>query len=307
MFSKNKFSASFFSQIFLLLFSFLLFSCGGNNDVKNPDDKDENETEDLNAYITEVFEYVYAPGQHAESRKKTDAEKFIGKPYNDVYLGGFGGYIIAGFNHNVKNEQGEYDFEVFSSGVSPEPAVVYVMCDENGDGLPNEIWYELKGNLFDNEATIRNYSVTYYKPESDEMNIRWTDDRGNSGELIEGNNVGRTTAHWWWEETKEASITFTGTRLSDSYVNQPTTDVPENWIVSKELFQWGYAENNYGVDYNNESKSNRFDISNAVDENGNMVDLPHIRFVKIQSAVFQQPGWLNEVSSEVKGAKDLHY
>jgi len=35
------------------------------------------------------------------------------------------------------------------------------------------------------------------------------------------------------------------------------------------------------------------------------VNLPHIRFIKIQTAVFQQAGWLNEVSTEVRGAKDL--
>ena len=38
---------------------------------------------------------------------------------------------------------------------------------------------------------------------------------------------------------------------------------------------------------------------------GNAIKLPSIRFIKIQTAVFQQAGWLNEVSTEVRGAKDL--
>jgi hypothetical protein len=46
-------------------------------------------------------------------------------------------------------------------------------------------------------------------------------------------------------------------------------------------------------------------VNHAVDLNGNPVSLANIRFLKIQSAVFQQAGWLNEVSSELLGAKEI--
>jgi hypothetical protein len=52
-------------------------------------------------------------------------------------------------------------------------------------------------------------------------------------------------------------------------------------------------------------RKNLFDISNAVDASGNAVNLAGIRFIKIQSAVFQVAGWLNEISTEVSGAADL--
>jgi len=42
-----------------------------------------------------------------------------------------------------------------------------------------------------------------------------------------------------------------------------------------------------------------------VDAAGNAVNLTDIRFIKIQTAVFQQAGWTNEVSAEIKGAKEL--
>jgi hypothetical protein len=133
----NRFISSFPVLFFAILFSVIFFSCKGGSE---PEDNSA-------AYISEVFEYVYGPGQHAKIAKPTDASNFIGEPKADkwVYLGGFGGYVIAGFNHDVVNGTGE-DFEVFAlQGASPEPAVVYVMSDTNGDGKPNETWYELKG------------------------------------------------------------------------------------------------------------------------------------------------------------------
>lgn len=282
-------------------FLFLFFSC-------NSPDPIEEEPEDLSMYISEVFEYVYAPGQHAQSRTSDEKDKFIGKPELDLYLGGFGGYVVAGFDHNVMNIADEYDFEVFSSGAAPEPAVVYVMCDENGNGKPdeNETWYELKGSEFANAETIRNYVLTYYKAKNDSANITWEDNQGDSGELTSAYS-GNYTSKWWWNETKTNNITFTGTRLPDAYRNNPTDDMPQNWSVPDTLFTWGYAENNRADDYDKTNKSNRFDISNAIDENGNPVKLEHIRFIKVQTAVFQQAGWLNEVSAEIKGARDLHY
>ncbi|NDV46837.1 hypothetical protein D0T49_07225 [Paludibacter sp. 221] len=283
---------------FLTISFLFLFACGNTTP--------EPEEEDLSMYVTQVYEYVYAPGQHAKDRKKEDAQNFVGKPDTDLYLGGFGGYVVAGFDHDIMNVEGEYDFEVFSAGITPEPAVVYVMSDENGDGEPNGTWYELKGSEFDNKSTIRDYYVVYFKPESDNANVRWKDSMGAEGDLISGHGA-KSTAAWWWSETKEDSIKLSGVRLPDAYVNNSPDPQAENWVVPAHLFKWGYAENNRGEDYDKGVKSNRFDISNAIDEKGNSVKLEHIRFIKVQTAVFQQAGWLNEVSSEVRGARDLHY
>lgn len=294
----------------LFLFSFLLFSCNAPTPVT---DKSDNNPEDLSMYISEIFEYIYAPGQHAANVSYEDTKKIVGKPESFLHLGGFGGYVVVGFDHDIPNIESEYDFEIYPEGIDAEPAIVYVMCDKNGDGIPNETWYELKGSEFNHPATIRNYEITYYKPKSEKENIHWEDNQGNTGELREGNRKDKETdvffptSAWWWNNTTEDSIILTGTRLPDAYINQSFGQQSERWIVIDSLFTWGYAENNKGNDYDKKTRSNRFDISNAVDSLGHPIELKHVRFIKIQTAILQQAGWLNEISSEIKGARDLHY
>ena len=276
----------------VILLAFVLFSCKGSEPEENS-----------SAYISEVFEYVYGPGQHAKLAKTTDVANFIGAPKSDkwLYLGGFGGYVVAGFNHNVVNGAGN-DFEVFAlQGASPEPAVVYVMSDTNGDGKPNEKWYELKGNQFDNSK--RNYWVRYYKAVTDSANITWLDSEGNSG-FLKCSYAGVNSSEWWWANTLTDSITLIGTRLPNAYDDNSSTGA-QSWVVPKDRFTWGYAENVYGTDYEKTVGGNKLDISNAVDSLGNAVNLSSIRFIKVQTGVFQQAGWTNEISSEVRGAMDL--
>jgi hypothetical protein len=281
---------------FLFFFVFLTFFLSCKETVEPQDDE--------SLYISEVFRYVYAPGQHATLALPADSSIFTGNPDDDtrfVYLGGFGGYIIAGFDHNIVNKTGA-DFEIYlMKSSTPEPAVVYVMQDKNGDGKPNETWYELNGSQFDNSK--RNYWVRYYKATTTNENTTWLDSDGNRGELKSGFGAANSSG-WWWQGTVADSITFYGTRLPDSYENTGTATT-QLWTVPAGKYAWGYAENNSGTDYDSDKGSNKLDISNAVDENGNPVSLPNIRFLKIQTAVLQQAGWLNEVSSELRGAKEL--
>ena len=134
MLSNNIKSIPFHFICLLLILTGFLSSCNGSN----------SDPKTSSAYITRVYDYVYGPGQHAQIAKPTDISNFTGAPSNDkgwLYLGGFGGYVVAGFDHDVVNGDG-FDFEVYGlQGASPEPGIVYVMPDTNGDGLPNETWY----------------------------------------------------------------------------------------------------------------------------------------------------------------------
>lgn len=288
----NKQSTLYFALV--LAFVILLVNSCTEPDIEAP--QQEN-------YIAEVFDYQYAPGQHAALAKSSDIKFFKGDPaahQGFVYLGGFGGYIVAGFEQDIENRAGP-DFEVFAlKGASPEPAIVYVMSDDNKDGKPNDRWYELKGSEYANSK--RSYWLRYYKPDGENTHIMWLDSEGKSGELVPGYGS-EFSAAWWWKEMTADSVTYSGTRLPDAYENIGSND-NEMWVVPANKFLWGYAENNSGEDYNPVLGTNKFDISNAVDEHGHAVELTSIRFIKVQTAVFQQAGWTNEVSAELRGARE---
>ena len=267
----------------------LLVSCEGSEVTK----VEEN-------YLVKVFEYVYAPGQHAQLALISDTSKITGDPEKNsfVYLGGLGGYFSAAFARDIQDETGD-DFAVWAlKGASAEPAVVWVMSDLNGDGLPNETWYELKGSEFENSQ--RNYTITYLRTDTC---VSWFDSNGASGQLIPGYGA-IDSRNWWWVDQSSDTVSFTCTLLPDVMEDEDTTST-QSWVNVSKGFEWGYAENILGSDYNMSDGYNTFDISNAVDANGNPVVLNKIRFIKVQSSVFQIAGWLNEISAEIRGASEL--
>ena len=76
----------------LLLFLFL-GSCSNEGQL---------DLRDVSAYVTKVYEYKYAPGQHASLISGDwKGNDFIGRPWAEgktyTSLGGWGGYIVAGF------------------------------------------------------------------------------------------------------------------------------------------------------------------------------------------------------------------
>lgn len=258
-------------------------------------------------FITKIFDYQYGPGQHASlipaDWKGSD---FIGQPWtgSKIYtsLGGWGGYITAGFDHTIKNGTG-VDFAVYAQpGASSEPGLVFVMNDANNDGIPNDgEWFEIKGSEYNNTETIHDYQVTYYKPVGN-GNVTWKDNKGKRGELVPVFD----SATWWWSGYgSQTEVTFTGIKLPDAYKNISTQVDTENWVIRPGLLASGYAECYNNLDYNTSLNANLFDISNAVDKTGNPVNLSGITFIKVQSGVFQIAGWLNEVSTEISGAADL--
>ncbi|HEY5509617.1 MAG TPA: hypothetical protein VIK10_01180 [Prolixibacteraceae bacterium] len=260
------------------------------------------------AYISKIFDYQYGPGQHASLISPTDkGDNFVGEPWTQnksfLSLGGWGGYVVAGFDHPVVNTNGP-DIAIFTQpSVSSEPGVVYVMEDVNQDGLPNDgPWIEIRGSEYNNPETIHSYQVTYFKPGPSGY-VTWKDNQGNSGSLIPGFG----TDSWWWSGyADKSSVTFTGEKLPDAYENTSKDPAVEFWLQRSGLFQYGYAECYDNADYNVKLKANFLDISSAVDASGKPVILTKINFIKVQSSVFQIAGWLNEISTEISGAADIH-
>ena len=103
---------------------------------------------------------------------------------NWVSLGGWGGRIVAAFAEPVPNTGG-YDLYVKGNqfDTSSEPGIVWVSQDANGDGAPNDTWYELRGSEYDNAETIRGYKITYTRPAEADAPVAWSDNAGGSGTI----------------------------------------------------------------------------------------------------------------------------
>jgi hypothetical protein len=280
-------------------------------------------------YIYKVFDYRPAPGQwinelpeyeagdtQEEMNRKVE-ENIKGENKIAVSLGAYGGYIVFGFDHPVVNVSGAYDFKIWGnailSGTNPdrgssEPGIVMVSYDENGNGLPDDAWYELAGSEYYKPETIKNYQITYYKPDenkiptpdpdypflNDTTYIKWRSNQGDEG------YVSRNTFHlqpYFPQWIDDETLLFEGTKLTDNSVDENGTGT--NYV--QYTYPFGYADN-----YPNSDDRANFNIEWAVDADGNPVHLSVIHFVKVYSAVNQYCGWLGETSTEIMGAEDRH-
>lgn len=251
--------------------------------------------------FTAILVYTPAPGQFINDTKLAGfsgqttseaacayAEKRL-RAGQYVSLGAWGGYLVARFAEPVENDGG-YNLLIKGNSIptSSEPGIVWVMRDENGNKLPDETWYELKGS----EATEVDYGyeVTYRRPVKDSDPVAWSDNRGGSG------TIDRTEEHlqaYYPAWIEEESYTLHGTRLPDN-----VEFIDNLWIAQP--FAWGYADN-----YSSQGR-NLFRIGDAVDADGNSVSLPRIDFVKIQTGVQAQGLLIGEVSTEVTAIRNYN-
>ena len=257
-------------------------------------------------YILAVDEYVPAPGQFvnelpvatADDTPATMAQKCteaIAAGNNGmITLGACGGYVTFHFDHPVMNVEGQRDFAVWGNAFenNAEPAIVWVSQDTNGNGLPDDTWYELKGSEYDNAKTIHQYIITYtFEAMQD---VQWTDNQAQTG-AVPRNKYHKQEYFPLWL-TRQNALTFTGCRLPDNaYLNESQT-----WLLP--AFDYGYADN--------QPNSNRegcsLDLGWAVDANGQSVNLTHADFFRVQNAMNQVCSSIGETSTEITGAEDLH-
>jgi len=183
-----------------------------------------------------------------------------------------------------------------------------VSYDANGNGLPDDTWYELAGSEYKKPETVKKYELTYYKPDkhkaptpdpdyaylNDTSYIKWKSNLGDSGYVAR--NVFHAQSYYPLWITDD-SITFKGTKLADNYVDESGTGT----YYVQYAYGWGYVDNRP-----NNDPLGAFAIEWAVDNEGHSVQLPGINFVKVYTGVNQYCGWLGETSTEVMGAEDLH-
>jgi len=285
-------------HVLLVCLSCLLLSC-------QPDDETS-----FSPYAQKVYAYLPAPGQfinagytcHTMDEACRYAEERLAQGAY-VSLGGFGGYIVVGFDHAVANDGG-YNIAVTGNAFTQasEPGVVWVMHDANGNGQPDDIWYELRGSEHGRPETLHDYAVTYHRPSSPQQPVRWTDNRGQSGE-VDYLGAYHSQDYYYPLWVEDDSYTLTGTRLKAR--NEALDDSGSSWVNGD--FEWGYADNYSTIDrLSVTDRDNHFRISDAVRPDGTDANLPSIHFVKIQTATNAKSGWLGENSTEVLAVKDYN-
>ena len=247
-------------------------------------------------FISRVYEYMpamgqfvneipkYEQGDNPESMCRKCEQSIANNAKGTITLGGWGGYITFGFDHPVENGTG-LDFQVLGNAFymsgsseygSSEPGIVLVSKDENGNGVPDDRWYELKGCLYDDMNTQHHYSRTYTRA-SDTVH----------------NPYHQHPYYPQWIEADELS--FTGSLLP----SQSTIISGQN---VQRILDYGYADNKPNRDIEGTS----FDLSWAVDAEGKPVELSSVDFIRVYTAVDGSLHETGELSTEISGAKDLH-
>ena len=269
-------------------------------------------------YIQAVDEYRPAPGQFINTMPKweagDDAQKMADKctallaenKKGTVCLGAWGGYITFHFDHSIYNVPGELDIYFMgnatkadfsaTAGGSCEPGIVMVSKDENKNGLPDDLWYEISGSGDRDsiDKMVYNYSVTYTKQAM--QDVPWTDNKNGSGV------VPRNGWHdqEYFPQWIESPLTFTGTLLPKNGADEGTAQDPY-WVLR--FYDYGYVDNKP----NKDSTACSINFDWAVDPvTREHADIDFVDFVRVYTGMQQVCGWLGETSTELLGAHDLH-
>lgn len=300
--------------------------------------------EGATAYITKVFDYMPAVGQFVNKLPKYeegDTQEAMNKKVLDcignnnkimITLGGFGGYVVVGFDHTIQNIKGKRDFRVLGNafyananpnpdapkGGSCEPGIIMVAYDANNNGVPDDNeWYEIAGSAHEDPTKelwysmaekngndinrYLNYTITYFSPEKEPSSkeewstyIKWEDNKGNSGYKVKNQFHKQSYFPLW---AKEQKLSFTGTCLPQNGIDE--SGAGNYYVLYK--FNYGYADNEI-----NTQDDSAIDIDWAINSKGQKVSLPGVDFIKIYTGVNQENGWLGECSTEVLGIDDLH-
>ena len=247
------------------------------------------------------YEFIPAPGQFIrfnQNQTAEDARMTVQTTLDNgggtswmVSLGAWGGYMILGFDHSVKDDgKGEADFDMVGNPLGKywcECGVVWVSQDENGNGIPDDTWYELKGSETGKPGITQRYALKYYRPTAEKQDVLSIDNDGNLSFLAR-NAYHPDSGYFPWFMKEEYYI-LTGTCLGDQF---KTEGIETNWG-----FDWGYVDN-----INDPSG---FRIENAIQQDGSPANLKYIDFVKVHTAQMGQGAAVGEVSTESSAAMDL--
>ena len=271
-------------------------------------------------FVPKVVNYLPAPGQYTNADfigTPSAANSIVGTNKGIVSLGAFGGSVTVYFPDGIKNDPANpygVDFTIYGNATTnwSEPGIVQVMKDENGNGLPDDTWYEIAGSDHFWKSTISDYQVTYQNSGLNQAsNIQWTDNQGASG-IIPENSFHQQTYYPradLFPGVPTDKYTLKGTRISGQI------DLSNPGVVNSYHRAFGYADNTPVLSWTEKLPDNPYtpeiegsggdaiDIGWAVDANKKPVNLDVIHFIRIYTGMNAVAGWLGEISTEVTGIR----
>lgn len=299
---------------------------------------------DATPYITQVLDYVPAPGQFVNTMPEYEAgdtqetmnRKVLDAIGNNrkstISLGGYGGYVTVGFDHTIENKERLCDFRILGNafysdanpnpdapaGGSSEPGVIMVAYDRNGNGMPDgDEWYEIAGSA--------------HRDPSQEAWYTLAQENGNDVHTYKDYEITyyRPDREPSTPEEKKQYIRWTDDKGNSGYkVMNGSHSQPyfPQWITGDRLTFKGTRLPQNGIDESgqgsyfvlykfgygyadndtNKGKDACIDIGWAIDAQGNPANLPGVDFIRVYTGVNQENGWLGECSTEIAGMEDLH-
>jgi len=280
-----------------------------------------------NLWATRIIELLPAPGQftNTTTSKLENAQAALERKSGFVAsLGSFGGYIVYGFDAPVKNDPHNpygIDFQISGNPLNAgkrsswwaEAGAVQVMKDLNGNGIPDDgEWYELAGSDYWLSSTLHDIEITYHNPGYQQRyTVPFTSDRGLDGAVLT-NNFHRQPYYPLPENypgVPRDRVTFSGNLIKGvldkrspsniEYYRGPAFGYADNW--GSKLDPAAITDPyNQKIRYEQGEPmpQDGFDISWAVDREGNHVELDQIDFVRVYCALWENAGWLGEASTE---------
>ncbi|MDR2343519.1 MAG: bacterial Ig-like domain-containing protein [Spirochaetaceae bacterium] len=252
----------------------------------------------------------FAPGQHNEGN-------------------GYGWSLGAALGYEVWSlPYGASTLEIYGNpfGNWSEAGIVWVQYDENGNGLPDEMWYELTGGEEDDAVRksqiTRRYAVSYFRgpnpagSKTNEYDVLVYDPdldlKGVNTGLGNGQAMKRRVYHvdskgrvgylsGWphgngLSDDFDTRVTFTGTLLRDDGRIADT---------SYELPQLGYVDTAGVTAKFPYPKFNAARDAIRADGSPANLNAALVRFVKVQTAVFRYGGIFGNVSTEIVKGTNL--
>ena len=265
-----------------------------------------------------VESYLPAPGQFVNVSVYQNPGVVLKNDGYCITLGSFGGYAVYKYDTPIKNDSKNIygiDFIVFGNAFinddgststgAAEPAAVAVSKD-------GKVWYELAGSMFYHQNTQKNVTVTYTNgdtafSETKATDTMWTASNGESG-ILPANSYNK---HAYYPNPAYYSEFQKGVGKNDTY-NDKTVSFTGN-MIEPGFYPFGYADSHsmYGKTFSNAAANpyvsnhekiyngDGFDISWAVDENGDPVSLDEISYVKIYNPVLAYYSSTGEKSPEI--------